>query len=357
VFSSLALPFLIVIFCAAAAAVWIAGIQLSNTSDVLSHRLHLGEALGGLLLLAFTTNLPEVAIVISAAVAKELGIAIGNILGGIAIQTVVLVVLDVFGLKKRASLTYRAATLSLVLEAALVIAVLIVAVMGSQLPGSAIFLRVDPGALLIFVLWIGGIYLLAKARSGLPWHESGEAPDNQREPRGIAMKMKSDAEESKGTPLSRTVIVFAVAAVVTLIGGVVLEQSGDAIAVHVGITGVLFGATFLAAATSLPEVSTGLTSVKMHDYQLAMSDIFGGNAFLPVLFLLAGLLSGQAVLPQINSTDLYLTGLGILLTTVYIFGLIFRPRRLIGSMGLDSVAVLVLYILGLIGLFAVARGA
>jgi hypothetical protein len=32
----------------------------------------------------------------------------------------------------------------------------------------------------------------------------------------------------------------------------------------------------------------------------------------------------------------------ILLTTVYIFGLIFRPRRLVGSMGLDSVAVLIL---------------
>jgi cation:H+ antiporter len=295
--------------------------------------------------------------VVSAAVAKQLGIAIGNILGGIAIQTVVLVALDVFGLKKRASLTYMAATLSLVLEAALVIAVLIVAIMGSQLPNSSVFLRIDPGALLIFLLWLGGIYLLAKARGGLPWHESGEAPDNQKMPGGMSKKMKSDAEEKKGTPLSRTVIVFSVAAVLTLIGGVVLEQSGEAIAVHMGITGVLFGATILAAATSLPEVSTGLTSVKLEDYQLAMSDIFGGNAFLPVLFLVASLLSGQAVLPQINSTDLYLTGLGILLTTIYIYGLIFRPRRLIGRMGLDSLAVFVLYALGLIGLVAVSRGA
>jgi cation:H+ antiporter len=357
VFSSIALPLLIVIFCAAAGGVWVAGIHLSNTSDVLSHRLHLGEALGGLLLLAFTTNLPEVAIVVSAAVAKELGIAIGNILGGIAIQTVVLVALDVFGLKKRASLTYMAATLSLVLEGTLVIAVLIVAIMGSQLPHSALFLRVDPGALLIFILWIGGIYLLAKARGGLPWHESGEAPDNQKMPGGMSKQMKSEAEEKKGTTLARTVTVFVVASIITLIGGVVLEQSGEAIAVHMGITGVLFGATILAAATSLPEVSTGLTSVRLEDYQLAMSDIFGGNAFLPVLFLIAGLLSGQAVLPQINGTDLYLTGLGILLTTIYIYGLIFRPHRLVGRMGLDSAAVLVLYVLGLIGLFAVAKGA
>ena len=86
------------------------------------------------------------------------------------------------------------------------------------------------------------------------------------------------------------------------------------------MTGVVFGATILAAATSLPEVSTGIAAVRLGDYQLAVSDIFGGNAFLPVLFLLAGLLSGSAVLPQAQATDIYLTALGIVLTVVYLLG-------------------------------------
>ena len=82
------------------------------------------------------------------------------------------------------------------------------------------------------------------------------------------------------------------------------------------MSGVLFGATVLAAATSLPELSTGLASMKLQDYQLAVSDIFGGNAFLPVLFLLASLLSGEAVLPHAQKTDIYLTGLGMFLTLI-----------------------------------------
>ncbi len=149
-------------------------------------------------------------------------------------------------------------------------------------------------------------------------------------------------------------VVFLIAAAVTLVAGVVLEGSGTAIAGHIGMTGVLFGATFLAASTSIPEVSTGLASVKLGDYQLAFSDIFGGNAFLPVLFLVASLLSGQAVLPQAQRTDIYLAGLGILLTTVYLYGLIFRPRRQVLNMGIDSLVVLLLYALGVVGLIAVA---
>ena len=46
--------------------------------------------------------------------------------------------------------------------------------------------------------------------------------------------------------------------------------------------------------------------------------------------------------------------LGILLTCVYAAGLIFRPRRLFWRMGIDSLAVLVLYALGVGGLFAIA---
>src|SRR4051812_40573754 len=113
---SLSLIALLIIFVIAAIAIWIAGIKLSDTTDILVSRFGIGEAMGGLIILAIVTNLPEIAIVAGASLQHKMGIAIGNILGGIAIQTVVLVVLDRFGLGKQSSLTYKAASLVLVLE-------------------------------------------------------------------------------------------------------------------------------------------------------------------------------------------------------------------------------------------------
>lgn len=349
-FHSFPLLALLLIFVGAAVAVWIAGIQLANTTDVISSRFGLGQALGGLILLAIATNLPEIAITASAALSNNLGIAIGNILGGIGIQTVVLVLLDIFGLWRKDALSYAAASLELVLEGGLVIATLILSIMGTQLPKSLIFARITPGTLLIVIGWVFGIWLLGKARTDLPWQEKGRAPDTLHRNRGEKTKDSTQKWSSL-----HVIIVFVIAAVVTLLAGVVLEESGNEIATHIGLTGVLFGSTVLAAATSLPELSTGLASVKAGAYNLAFSDIFGGNAFLPVLFLLATLLSGQSVLPQAKNTDIYLAGLGILLTTVYLYGLIFRPKRQLFHMGIDSLVVLFLYILGIAGLFAIAR--
>jgi len=349
-FEQIPLPLLSLIFAAAAAIVWFAGIYVSKTSDVLSSRFGLGEALGGALLLAIVTNLPEIAITASGAMRNQLGMATGNILGGIAIQTVVLVILDAFGLGKKAPLTSHAASLDLVVEALLVIAMLTVVVMGHQLPESLIWRGITPDDVLICGTWVAGLYLIGKARGALPWQSRGEAPGGQRR---RTARQKSERDEEKKLSTGWATIIFVFAAAATLAAGVVLQQTSETMAKAFGMSGVIFGATILAAVTALPEISTGLAAVRLGDYKLAISDIFGGNAFLPVIFLVATLVSGKSVLPHAAKSDMYLTALGMLLTAVYILGLIFRPRFQIARMGIDSVVVLVLYGIGVAGLFVI----
>nr|WP_217499032.1 sodium:calcium antiporter [Leifsonia sp. C5G2] len=344
---------LLVLFAVGAAVIWVAGIFLSKTTDVLDGRLHLGSALGGLIVLAVATNLPELAITVSAAASGSLEVAAGNILGGIAIQTVVIAILDLFGKRGKGvrPLTYRAASLGLVLEAIVVVAVLAVVIAGSQLPPGLVFARLSPDVVLIAVIWVAGLFLVQRAGKSLPWHEDGAAPDTKTpHPTGHQIR-KQDRVERMGT--AAVVLVFAVCALATLGAGVLVERAGDAAFGQLGLSGVLFGATVLALATSLPEISTGLQAVRQGNDNLAVSDIFGGNAFLPVLFLLATVISGRSVLPQANAADVFLTAVAILLTLVYAVGLVFRPRKHIAGMGIDSLLVIVLYLIGIGGLVAI----
>ena len=72
-------------------------------------------------------------------------------------------------------------------------------------------------------------------------------------------------------------------------------------------------------------------------------------------FLLANILSGQSVLPQAQTTDIYLTAHGIALTVVYLWGLITRPHPQLFRMGIDSFTVLLLYVGGIAGLILVSN--
>lgn len=365
-FGSLALPVLVLIFLVAAAIIWIAGIYVSTTTDTISMHYGLGQALGGLVILSIVTNLPETAITISAALNHTFELAIGNLLGGIAMQTMVLVAMDIFGVGPERPLTSTVTSLVPVLEGGMVIAVLAAVVMAHQLPGTLMIWRIPPGALAITLIWLSGLWLMDKARKYCPWQVKCADPKSKEDFEGpiiladcgegqeTRQQQQDQGKQRKG--MGKTWVIFLAGALATLIAGVALEESSDAIANQIGLSGAIFGATILAAATSLPEVSTGIKSTKSHDYELAVSDIFGGNAFLPVLFLVAALISGQALLPQAKNTDIYLSALGILMTIVYMYGLIFRPRKQVLEMGIDSLIVLIVYAIGIAGLIFLQQG-
>src|SRR5215210_800937 len=339
--SSLPFPVQIAIFLVAGVVIWIAGIRLSASTDTISEKFGWGEALGGLILLAIVTNLPEIAIVVTASMHNNFELATGNLLGGIAVQTLVIVVLDAFGLGNQDTLTNRSTSLVLVLEAVLVLAVLSLVVIGHQLPASLALFRITPASFLIFLCWVVGISVISKTRKRLP--------DISQEKKKLQKNKKAD---DKDKSIGKAIFIFMTCAIATLAAGAALEGTSNAIAKQFHMEGVIFGATILAAITALPEISTGLAAVRMKDYEMAISDILGGNDFLPVLFLLASVLSSKraAALPHAQKSDIYLAGLAMVLTAVYIAGLIIQPKKQYLRMGVDSIVILMLYILGIIGL-------
>jgi cation:H+ antiporter len=340
---------LLVLFLAGAAATWAAGILLSKTTDALDARLGLGEELGGLLLLAVAGSLPELAITVSAAASGNLGLAAGNLIGGIAVQTMVLLICD-FAAGPQRPLTYLVGALTPVLEGLLVVVVVAGVEMGALLkPSTAIGGVVSPASIAIVVVWVVGLYVINRARKDPRWSVSmpGASPGRRHRREPPAQQAHPFASNST----ARVALLFAVACIVTLLAGVLLELTGNTLADRIGLNGVIFGATVLAAASALPEISSGIAAVRLGDNALAIGDIFGGNAFQVCLFLVADLVAGSPVLPSAGNANAWLGALGMALTAIYGFGVIGRPAHCRARLGPDSLLALAVFALGVGGLF------
>ena len=328
-----------------------AGIALSKATDALDARLGLGDEVGGLILLSVAGSLPELAITISAAAQGNLQLAAGNLIGGIAIQTMVLLICDV-AVGPQRPLTYLVGRLTPVLEGLLVIILVAGVEMGALLKKStAIAGRVSPASLGIVVIWVVGLYIIQRAAKDPRWsiEMPGSRPGRHRGKRAHPDQPHPYA----GASTVRIAGIFGLACLVTLGAGVALEVSGNDLANRLGVTGVIFGATVLAAATALPEISSGIAAVRLGDHALAMGDIFGGNAFQVCLFLVADLVAGKPVLPSAGDLNAWLAALGVALTAIYGFGVIGRPMHCRFRLGPDSLLALAFFGLGIAGLFAV----
>jgi cation:H+ antiporter len=348
----LSTPAVGVVFLAATGVTWIAGLFLADSTDVVDDRFHLGEAIGGLILLGIAGTLPEVAITASAAVRGNLGLATGNLLGGIAVQTLVLVFLDLIS-RSKMPLTSLSKVLEPIIEALLVIILVSLALLGPLLPAQGAIGPVSPISLLIVIVWLGGLVILNRVRSSERWNAVADAVAPHLIAPAPPPKERIRPNRFEHGSTSKAVVAFSVAAAATLVAGVALERSGDQLATAWGINGVVFGATILAAVTALPEISSGLRAVRLGRVGLAMGDIFGGNQVQMTLFLLADLLAGKPVLQTVTTSSTWLAGVGVIVTAIYAVGLIVRPQRKIAGLGPDSWLVFVFYVFGIVGLIRI----
>ncbi|MEI6144121.1 MAG: sodium:calcium antiporter, partial [Candidatus Berkelbacteria bacterium] len=335
---------LILLFLASAAVIWFAGVVLAKTTDSIDTRFRLGEALGGMILLGITGTLPEIAILISAAIAGQTEVIIGNLVGGIAIQTVVIIFFD-FAIKGKRPLSYHAGAKILSLEGLSVIGITALAILAMKVPASASVFHMNPLSIVMFLFWLTSLFLIDKARKYKSLYTTLDdaQPGRMHHERRAVENHKFYASKST----AYVIVIFIIASIATLIAGVFLERSGTSIAAHFGIGAGIFAATFMSLVSALPEISTGLESIFIGDNQLAISDIFGGNIMMPALFIVADLILGRSVISDASPVDQLFAFLGIVLTAVYVISFLVRPKNRYLRLGIDSIIVVLLYIAGI----------
>jgi cation:H+ antiporter len=345
---NLSLIFLLLIFAVSGILVWVAGTTIAKATDSLDCRFKIGDALGGLIILGVAGSLPEIAIVYGAAVNGHISVIIGNLIGGIAIQTLVIVIFD-FATKGKRPLSYMAGSIALFFETVFAIAMVSLALLGTYVPAKDAIFSVNPFSLVILAAWPIGLFFIYEAHKVRRFNKVSDDANPGRLHDEYRSSEKSSFYINKSN--AYVILILLLAALITLIAGVALEESGTAIANHMGINSGIFAATFLALIASLPEISTGLEAVFIGDNHLAISDIWGGNTFMLVPFFLADLLVGKPVLSYADNSDRLLAFVSIAMMGVYAVAFLVKLRRRYFKLGLDSILQICLYTVAIVALF------
>jgi cation:H+ antiporter len=338
-FAEWSVGLLMVVFAAAAVVVWMAGSRLARYANAISEHTGIGRAFIGMILLGGITSLPELAVAVTATLEGNPMLSVNDVLGSAAINIVLLALADAFIGRK--ALTSTLPSSAVMLQGALSIALLAM-VAGAVITGDRVFLGIGVWSWLMLLVYAAGVALLANARASSQWKPAGFRAEK-------ASKARSREDDM---PLGRLVALTCVAAACIVIAGFLLAQTGAALAEQTGLGTSFFGAVVLAASTSLPELSTILSAVRLRQYEMAISDAIGTNLFnVTILVLVDAIHPGKPVLPEAGRFAAFGALLALMLTATFLVGMLERRDRTVLRMGIDSAVVLLAYFAGVVVLY------
>jgi cation:H+ antiporter len=335
----------VAVFALAAALVWAAGKRVARYADIVAEQTGIGQALAGMLLMAIITSLPEVAVSASAAATGDPALGVNDVIGSASVNIVILALADaVIG---RDALTSVLGDPVVLMQGAFGI-LLFGVVAGVVILGDAPVAGAGAGAWTLLVLYVLMVRTLSLERARTAWTAQ---PRNVPLPRVVGPpRLASDAERE---PLRPIAWKLAAAAAAILVAGFLLSRTGEAIAEQTGLGTSFVGAVLVAFSTSLPEVSTVLEAMRLGRYTMAVSDVFGTNlANVCIIFVADIIAEGEPVLARVGDMSAFGAILAIVLTSIYLAGLVERHNKTVARLGLDSVVVLVTYAAGVVMLYS-----
>jgi cation:H+ antiporter len=154
---------------------------------------------------------------------------------------------------------------------------------------------------------------------------------------------------------------FVICLAVVLFAGTQLAKYGDAIAEKTGLGRIWIGLVLVALITTMPELVTSVSSVALvHSADLAMGTLLGSCCFnLSILAVLDILHSRTPVLSVASSRHVITAGWGALLIALAAAGILAAgrfPFLASGWVGIPSIVIIILYLLGAWWAFRRERG-
>ncbi|MHB0997125.1 MAG: sodium:calcium antiporter [Elusimicrobiales bacterium] len=269
------------IFTLSAAAVVVAGIAIGRISGELGERLGLGRAWAGAVLLSFATTLPEMVTTVTVTLEGAYGLALGGILGSVVFNLFILVLVDaadpesIYG-GKISKNHISTGLLGTALLGLMMAGLSLGQAQGAGLtPYKPLLLLIVPVA--IIALYAVGQYILFRMA-------------RQSFDKEIVLPTVFS-----GFSMKALFWLYALTTLVILVAASALGSVVNRLSVHYGLAATFAGATLLGIVTSLPEITNAMACARQRQYDLAVGNILGANAFVIVVLAAASLLAGNRI--------------------------------------------------------------
>jgi cation:H+ antiporter len=321
------------LFFAAALLISVFGAIMTALADRLADVTGLGEAVTGAMLLGGATSLPEIATSLTAAVEDHPALAVSNAIGSIAAQTAFLAIADMT--YRKVNLEHAAASAENLMLGAFLVALLAIPLLAIAVPQATI-LGIHPATLMLFAVYAYGMWLVSQTHRAPMWY-----PRRTRETRVERVQ----PSRGKRGPWAGLWLRFVLCAAIVSFSGWMLARAGVALSTHTGLSETMVGGALTGAASSLPELITAVTAVRLGALTLAVANVLGGNAFDTLIVAFSDLAyRGGSIYAGLLNREVFLIALTILLTSVLLMGMLHREKHGIANIGLESFLVLVLYV-------------
>lgn len=338
------------VFAAAAIVVFFSGSKLSRYADLIARKTGIGHVAIGMVMLGGMTSLPEIAVSLTSAITQNPVLAANNLLGGVAMQVTILAVTDAF--IGRRPLTVIVTSPTVLFQGVLNVLLLTLVAAAITLNDTATILGIGAWSWALLVLYVFSVWNISSSGKRQGWVPANAEQQIKTNEQAVEQARSGKPQQLEQAPLRTIVLRAAAAGATILVSGFLLSQTGDAIAEQTGLGQSFVGAVLLAASTSLPEISTVYAAVRLKQYEMAIAEIFGSNAFtVTLLFLVDAFFVGKPVLGELSRFSLFAALLGVFVTTLYLLGLVERRNQTVARMGVDSFAVLISYLGGLFMLY------
>ena len=325
----------------------LAGTKLARYGDLIAEKTGVGRVWVGVVLLAAVTSLPELAVGISSVTfVGEPDLAMGDLFGSNLINLAIIAVIDL--VHTRGPVLHYLGTsivLSTVLSLMLIAAAATSLYLAQNLLTVALFGRVGIYSIVLFCLYLLAQYIIFRFSS----------VRNEETQGSEVAPPKHNQISVKGA-----VILFVVAAMIIVGAGAWLASIGDQIAEVTGLSSSFVGTLFLAICTSAPEMVVSVSAARLGALDMAVGNMVGNNLFnMGVIIFIDDLFYASGPILQGVAMEHIITALfAVLMSSIVIIGIIFRPRFWLRSwVGVDTAALTVLYFGAMITLYLLSKPA